>query len=104
MSIERQTIFLSVGQSTRLRLSHLASAGYLWHLESLPALLGAQILDDEPQPHIQDQEMIVGAAGHLFTLELTALREGRSEALLRLRRPWDAFDIAKELLVEVVCA
>jgi len=84
-----KTIVASVGETIRVRLESVPTAGYVWRLASpLPGFLTPAGEDTLPTTPEQREPGIVGGS-HWLVFAYTVRQPGRAELVFHEGRPWE---------------
>jgi predicted secreted protein len=82
-------IEMNVGQTLRIELESIPTAGYIWEIENQPAFLETVGEGVRPtDPEFQNQPGVTGG-NHYLSFDLQAVAPGSSTLHLVERRPWE---------------
>jgi predicted secreted protein len=82
-------IEMHVGQTLRIELESIPTAGYIWEIENQPAFLETVSKGVRPtNPEFQNQPGVTGG-NHYLSFDLAAVAPGSATLRLIEHRPWE---------------
>ena len=85
-------VALRVGQTLRVELETIPTAGYVWEIENQPDFLELVAENTRPtHPEVQNQEGFTGG-NHFMAFDLKATAPGRATLKMLNHRPWEGGD------------
>ena len=85
-------VALHVGQTMRIELETIPTAGYVWEIEDKPNFLDLVAENTRPtDPDVQNQEGFTGG-NHFMAFDLEATAPGKATIHMINHRPWEGGD------------
>jgi predicted secreted protein len=85
-------VTMQVGQTLRVELETIPTAGYIWEIEDKPDFLELVAENTRPtHPDVQNQEGFTGG-NHFMAFDLKATAPGKATIHMVNHRPWEGGD------------
>jgi len=85
-------VAMRVGQTLRVELETIPTAGYVWEIEDQPDFLELVAENTRPtHPEVQNQEGFTGG-NHFMAFDLQATAPGKATIKMLNHRPWEGGD------------